>query len=132
MEKNTDKNKSRREFIRTGTLAAAGALAGFSVVRSFGQNNDPIRVGVIGCGGRGTGAAEDCLTSSPNIRLVAMADLYKDHLDKSLNNLKDPAREGGKLEGVEVKPDHCFIGFDAYEKLLATDIDLVILATPPG
>ena len=125
--------KSRREFIKSGTLAAAGALAGFSVIRNaYGQNADPIRLGVIGCGGRGTGAAENCLSAAPNVKLVALADLYQDHLDKCRKNLSDPNREGGPLKGVEIDNDLCFVGFDAFKKLLATDIDLVILATPPG
>jgi predicted dehydrogenase len=63
---------------------------------------------------------------------VALADLYKDHLDKSLKILTDPNRKEGPLKGVEVKADHCFVGFDAYQKLLASGVDLVILATPPG
>ncbi|HUU27227.1 MAG TPA: Gfo/Idh/MocA family oxidoreductase [archaeon] len=124
--------QTRRQFIKSGTIAAASALAGFSVVRNaYGQNADPIRVGLIGCGGRGTGAADDCLTSAPNVRLVALADLFKDRLDKCLKTLTDPKREGGPLKGIEVKDDRCFVGFDAYEKLLATNVDLVILATPP-
>ncbi|OGG05599.1 MAG: oxidoreductase [Candidatus Glassbacteria bacterium RIFCSPLOWO2_12_FULL_58_11] len=133
MKNNEQSRQNRREFFKSGTLAAASALAGFSIIRNaYGQSADLIRVGLVGCGGRGTGAAENCLTSAPNIKLVAMADLYKDHLDKSLKNLSDPNRKEGALKGVEVKPDHCFVGFDACKKLLATDVDLVILATPPG
>jgi predicted dehydrogenase len=60
-----------------------------------------------------------------------MADLFPDMLESSLKNLSDPNRKDGALKGVEVKKDHCFSGFDAYEKLLQTDVDLVILATPP-
>ncbi|MBW7997403.1 MAG: Gfo/Idh/MocA family oxidoreductase [Candidatus Glassbacteria bacterium] len=124
---------TRREFFRKSSLAAAGALAGFSIIRNgYGQNADEIRIGVIGCGGRGTGAADNCLNSSPNIKLVAMADLYQDRLDSSYKNLTDPNRDSGALKGIEVDRDHMFVGFDAFEKLLATDVDLVILATPPG
>jgi len=124
---------SRREFFRKGSLAAAGALAWFSIIRnSYGQNADEIKVGVIGCGGRGTGAVENCLNAGPNIRLIAMADLYQDHLDNSYKNLTDPNRDGGALLGMDVDQDHKFVGFDAYKKLLATDVDLVILTTPPG
>ena len=124
--------KSRREFLKSGAMAAAGALAGFSIVRDlYGQNIDPLRVGLIGCGGRGTGAADNCLNAAPNVHLVAMADLFPDMLESSLKNLSDPNRKDGALKGVEVKKDHCFSGFDAYEKLLQTDVDLVILATPP-
>ncbi len=124
---------TRRDFFRKSSLAAAGALAGFSIIRnSYGQNADEIKIGVIGCGGRGTGAVDNCLNSSPNVKLVAMADLYQDHLDKSYKNLTDPNRESGALKGIAVDKDQMFVGFDAYEKLLATDVDLVILATPPG
>ncbi|HUU27228.1 MAG TPA: Gfo/Idh/MocA family oxidoreductase [archaeon] len=126
-------NQTRREFIKSGTIAAASALAGFSIVRSaYGQNTDPIRLGLVGCGGRGTGAAEDCLSAAPNVHLVALADLFQENIDKSRKTLTDPNRKEGPLKGVEVKDDRCFVGFDAYKKLLATDIDLVILATPPG
>jgi len=130
----TNRNKqSRREFIKSSTVVAASALAGFSILRnSYGQNADPIRVGLIGCGGRGTGAADNCLSAAPNVHLIALADLYRDRLDRCLKNLTDPNREGGPLKGVEVKEDHCFVGFDAYKQLLETDVNLVILATPPG
>jgi predicted dehydrogenase len=129
---NQDK-QTRREFIKSGTVAAAGALAGFSILRNaYGQNTGPIRVGLIGCGGRGTGAADNCLSAAPNVHLVAMADLFQDSLDKSLKTLTALDRKGGPLKGVEVKKDRCFVGFDAYQKLLETDVNLVILATPPG
>ena len=127
-----DSRQSRREFIASGTAAAASALAGFSVLRNaYGRDADPIRVGLIGCGGRGTGAAENCLKAGPNVNLVAMADLFEDMLEKSLNNLSDPNREDGALEGCKVEKDQCFVGFDAFRRLLETDVELVILATPP-
>lgn len=130
---NPSRGTTRREFFRKGSLAAAGALAGFSIIRnSYGQNADEIKIGVIGCGGRGTGAVDNCINAAPNIRLIAMADLYQDRLDSSYKNLTDPNRDGGALNGIDVDRDHMFVGFDAYKKLLATDVDLVILATPPG
>ncbi len=126
------RNQNRREFIMTGAVAAS-ALAGFSIVKNaWGQNADPIKIGLIGCGGRGTGAVDNCISAAPNVQLVAMADLFQDHLDSSLAKLKDPKREGGPLPNIKVTKEKCFVGFDAYQKLLATDVDLVILATPPG
>ncbi|HUU27088.1 MAG TPA: Gfo/Idh/MocA family oxidoreductase [archaeon] len=125
--------QTRREFLKTGAAAAATALAGFSVVRNaWGQNADPIRIGLVGCGGRGTGAAENCLKGAPNIHLVALADLYREHLEKCRKDLGDPNREGGPLKGFEVTDDRCFVGFDSYKQLIGSGVDLVLLATPPA
>ena len=133
MNKIPGKKQTRRDFITSGTVAAASVLAGFSIVRNArGQNPDPIRAGLIGCGGRGTGAAENYLMAAPNVSLVALADLYRDRLDKCKANLSDPDREGGPLKGYEVTEDRCFVGFDAYKQLLDSGVDLVLLATPPG
>jgi myo-inositol 2-dehydrogenase / D-chiro-inositol 1-dehydrogenase len=131
-KKNAGDRQSRRDFLKAGAVAAT-ALAGFPFVRSaFGQNAAPLRVGLVGCGGRGTGAAENVLTAAPNVHLVALADLYKDRLDKCRATLSDPKREGGPLKGFEVKDERCFVGFDAYRKLIDSGVDLVLLATPPG
>src|ERR1044071_3392853 len=75
----------------------------------------------------GTGAAQDCCLTNDNIQLVAMGDVFKDHLDKSRQKLTEALGEK-----YAVKDDYAFTGFDAYKKVLATDVDLVILATPPG
>lgn len=124
---------TRRDFIRSATTAAAAAaLTACRAPAAHSAGDDAIRVGLIGCGGRGTGAAENCLLSAPNVRLVALADLFPDRLKACRQELTDPERKGGPLAGIGVDDEHCFIGFDAYKKLLATDVDLVILATPPG
>jgi len=116
---------SRRTFIKTSAAASLAALtAGKS--RLFAAGSDKIRVGVIGCGGRGTGAAINCVQSSEGVEIVAMGDLFKDHLDKSLAKLSRKVDEK-----VTVTDDTYFVGFDAYKKVLACDIDMVILATPP-
>ncbi|MBW7996474.1 MAG: Gfo/Idh/MocA family oxidoreductase [Candidatus Glassbacteria bacterium] len=129
-----ENNSTRREFIKkTSVLAAGSAMAGFSIVRNLGAAaGDPLRVGLVGCGGRGTGAADNILSGAANVHLVALADLYEDRLQKCLKNLNDPDREAGALKGVEVTGDRCFVGFDAYKQLLDCDLDLVLLATPPG
>ena len=88
-----------------------------------------LKVGVIGCGGRGTGAAANCLTASPDVEVTALADMFPDRLQGCLSNL---GKEAGVSSRAAVKPDQCFTGFDAYQKLLKTDVDVVILATPPG
>ncbi|MFC1783827.1 Gfo/Idh/MocA family protein, partial [Planctomycetota bacterium] len=87
--------------------------------------SDTIRVGVIGCGGRGTGAANDCLNSSEDVEIAALGDLVPDRVESCLKNLK---RQGDKCK---VTPETCFVGFDAFEKVIACEVDMVIFATPP-
>ncbi|MHC4062583.1 MAG: Gfo/Idh/MocA family protein, partial [Planctomycetota bacterium] len=116
---------SRRDFIRA-SAAASLAAATFDSSRVFAAGSDKLRVGLIGCGGRGTGAAKDCVESSDNVEIVAMGDVFGDRLDRSLANL---SREID--DKVTVTDDTSFKGFDAYKKVLECDIDMVILAAPP-
>lgn len=101
--------------------ASAATLASMSSPRVMAATagSDRIRVGVVGCGGRGSGAAQNCLDSSPGVEIVALGDLFQRQVEAAEKKLK--------LTNVKK-----FWGFDAYEKVLAADIDLVILATPPG
>ena len=100
-------------------MAGSVALTGMAPL-AYAQGSDAIRVGVIGCGGRGSGAANDCVSSSNGVKIVALADAFEDRLQG--------------LKGKFNVPDsRCFVGMDAYKKLLALDdVNLVILATPPG
>lgn len=91
------------------------------------MNNDTLKVGVIGCGGRGTGAANQALKADNNVILTAMGDAFEDRISKSLANLQ---KERGNQ--VQVDASHQFVGFDAYKKVLASDIDVVLLTTPPA
>ncbi len=133
---------SRRDFIAASAVAAAGAtLAGGcaspgrryegAMIAAPKGSPQRIRVGVIGCGGRGRGAAWDCIRSAPNIEVVAMGDLFDDKLSDARTWLADTAGKDGKAETVRVTDETCFTGFDAYQGVLGCDIDLVILATPP-
>ena len=115
---------SRRTFIGT-SAAAAAAFAFPSGV--FTQGSSALRVGLVGCGGRGTGAAQNCLTGARGVELVAMGDLVPDRLASSRAEL---AKLG--LAGYKVTDSSAFTGFDAYQKVLQSNVDLVILATPPG
>jgi predicted dehydrogenase len=137
-DKQRESNFDRRTFI--GTAAVAGAVlaacsgGGEQTVR-LGENIEPgpqtapdgplLKAGVIGCGGRGTGAAGNFLDAGPNLELVAVADIFQDRVDSCRSKLKE-------AKGIELPDEHCFSGFDAYEKLLAVDgIEYVIIATPP-
>jgi predicted dehydrogenase len=125
-EKNKKLTLSRRDFIKTTSAASLAAL----VTGSGGlwaSGSDQIRVGLIGSGGRGTGAALDCVRSSPNIVITAIGDLFKDRVDKSLARLKRDL----KPESVAVTPETCFSGFDNFRNVLQCDVDMVILAAPP-
>ncbi len=95
--------------------------------KTFAANAETLRVGLIGCGGRGTGAAAQALAADQNVILTAMADVFEDRLKGSLNTLK---KEAG--ERVQVAPDHCFVGVEAYQKLIDSGVDVVLLAAPPG
>ena len=123
---------SRRDFVKiTGAASVATAFAGRGV---FAAGSDTIRVALIGCGRRGYGAAKDCIHSSPGVQLVALADVLQERLDGTYNGLKREQEEGQLPEGAfQVTPETCFLGFDAYKKVMALDnVDLVLLTTPPG
>jgi len=112
---------TRRELLRSSAVAAGSLMiSGAAGPLAFAAGSDTIRVGVIGCGGRGSGAAENCADSSPGVKIVALADAFGDRLQ-------------GAKKSFGVPDDRCFVGLDAYKQVLALpDVNLVILATPPG
>src|SRR5262249_51767398 len=91
--------------------------------------NDTLKLGLIGCGNRGTDAITQALRADPNVKLVAMGDMFKDRLDDSLRRIKKVSDVAKK---IDVKDDACFTGFDAYKKVIGAGVDLVLLTTPPG
>ncbi len=126
---------SRRDFLKsstttlaTGALATGALAANFSgSPRLYAAGSDILKVGLIGCGGRGTGAAAQALSADPQTMLVAMGDVFADHLQKSLANLK----QSGVSDRVNVGTDRQFVGFDAYKQVLESGVDVVLLTTPP-
>ena len=129
-------NSSRRDFVKNTSLLAGGLIAAPFVTRAnyFSGADEIIKVAVVGCGGRGTGAARQALLSNPNVRLVAMADAFRDNLDKSYNSLmsENPKAPTQTVKTkVLVPEENKFTGFDGYLKAIPL-ADVVILATPPG
>src|SRR4051812_20226186 len=129
---------SRRRFVKQSTWLAGGLLASplLSKANYFSGADDTIKIALIGCGGRGTGAAQQALLSKQNVKLVAMADAFRDNLDKAHKRLTAPENtknNGGVniAERIDVPEERKFHGFDAYQKAIAL-ADVVILATPPG
>ena len=116
---------TRRDFAK---LSAGLGLAAFLADPAEAAKQKPLKVGLLGCGGRGTGAATQTLLGNENIKLVAMADLFEDRLQGSLNNIKGNGKVADK---VDVKKKNIFVGFDAYKGILETDIDILIEATLP-
>ena len=122
--------KNRRKFIKETGMAVIGSSVAFNIgyaSSSLEPNEKTLKVGLVGCGGRGTGAAGQALSADPDVVLTAMADIFPDRLEKSYDAIKEihPKR-------VVIDEDHKFIGFDAYKKLLESDVDVVLLATPPS
>jgi predicted dehydrogenase len=120
-------NITRRDFIKT----SVGASLAAAIPGNFGlhaQGSDTIRIGVVGCGGRGTGAAIDCLNSAPGVEIVAMGDLFMDRIDSSLKRIKE-----AHPDKVKVTKDKCFTGFDNYLKVTACpEVNLIVTAAAPG
>ncbi len=117
---------SRREFIRTTSAATLGISLAPHVPGASAAGTDAISIGLIGCGGRGTGAVMDAFKGAQGVKLVAMADVFPDRLDASIAQLSKEHADKIDLG------DRRFTGFDAYKDVLATDANYVILATPPG
>ncbi|MBM4070516.1 MAG: Gfo/Idh/MocA family oxidoreductase [Planctomycetes bacterium] len=125
-----NKSASRRDFLKGTAVAGTAAMAANLTMLGnvHAQGNDVIRVGLVGCGGRGTGAASQCLRGGANVRLVAMGDAFRDRLNSSFNTLRNdqPIRDS-----IDVPDERKFVGIDAYRNVI-NSCDLVILATPPG
>ena len=118
---------SRRAFLKTGAATALATQLG-ALPQVHAAGSDVLRIGLIGCGGRGTGAAGQALNAESNVKLVAMGDMFPDHLQSSLETLR---RDESLAPKIDVKKENCFVGFDAYKHVLAAPIDVVLLATPP-
>ena len=135
------KPTSRRRFLENTALGAIGVIGASKLIQSCAPgettaevvepvflktavDGQPIRAGIVGCGGRGSGAAVNFLDAGPNLSIVALADVFQDRVDDLRKKLKDE-------KNVELEDANCFVGFDAYKRLLEVDLDYVILATPP-
>lgn len=127
MKHKVEKN-NRRDFIKTSAILTGGALlSGLPLGGVYASGSDTIKIALIGCGNRGTGAAFQALSTKYNLKLVAMADAFSDRLDKSYKSLL--AKYGA--DKIAVPNDKKFVGFDAYKNAMA-EADVVLLATPPG
>ncbi len=132
----------RRSFITKTSVAALGAIGTVGLVSSCSgktktkeiqlpafltqaPDGKPLKAGLIGCGGRGTGAAVNFLDAGPNLQITALGDVFKDKLDQCREQLK-------KERNVEVPDENCFLGFDSYQKVIDSGVDMVLLCTPPA
>ncbi len=131
MAYNNADRSTRRSFVKKTGSAVLASSIGFNILHGKAPgskvNSDTLKVGLIGCGGRGTGAAAQATNADDNVILTALADVFEDRLKKSHENLmkENPSK-------VQVDQDHMFVGFDAYKKVLESDVDVVILTTPPS
>ncbi len=135
-------DQSRRRFISNSALAAIGTIGAAQLLASCSEGNSKkkeiklpellnqapdgkvLKAGLIGCGGRGTGAAINFLDAGPNLQIIALGDVFQDRLDKCRAELKTQ-------KNVEIADEKCFLGFDSYEKVIDSGVDMVLLCTPP-
>ena len=126
----TPTSDSRRSFLKKSSAGLVGGALATGIaggVHAAGEGGGKIKIALIGCGGRGTGAAGDALKAGKDIQLVAMADVFEDRLKRSLRGV------AGRFKGqVDVPEERQFVGFDAYKKVMAMkEVDVVLLTTPP-
>ena len=127
---------SRRDFLKTGSAAVVGSAVASTFplsANAFYSSDDVIKIGIIGCGGRGTGATVQALSTKENIKLVAMADAFSDRLEESYEQITNPdADHASSVAGrVDVPAERRFVGWNAYQQLIPL-VDVVLIATPPG
>lgn len=135
----TSKELKRRDFISRATLGSIGVASFLSACSSDNKTksiDEPpdlldrapdgkiVKAGLVGCGGRGTGAAVNFLDAGPNLEIIALGDVFQDRLDSCRANLKEQ-------KGVEIADENCYLGFDSYQKVIDSGIDVVLLCTPP-
>jgi predicted dehydrogenase len=131
---NDPQSISRRSFLQNSTTAGV-ATAAFTIIKPElvrGAGKELLKVGLVGCGGRGAEAVVNLMQGTENVNIVAMGDLFEDKLKTSLSRLQKHKDAPKFADRIKVDPEHRFTGFDAYQKVLASDIDIVMLATPPA
>jgi predicted dehydrogenase len=129
------KGGTRRQFLTKTTAAAGVALAAQLTQNAHAAGSDMIKVGLIGCGDRGKGAAENCLQSAPGVTLWALGDAFEVHLKAGHRHLENLAKEDAKIKELGNKVDvgdRLYAGLDAYQRVLDSGVNYVILTTPPG
>ncbi len=127
MDKKQAGGITRREFAKASALASFAVLS--AKAAGAAQSKEALKIGLIGCGGRGSGAVQDSLNGNDNVKIVALADVFEDRL-KALREKME--KQSGRLKDkVAITDDKCFVGLDAYKKILQTDVDIIIHATPP-
>ena len=130
MNDHKDKHGNRRAFIKNSGIALIGTTLAYHSGLSApmpNTKNPTLKVGLIGCGGRGTGAALQALQADPDTVLTAMGDVFEDRLNESYQHLVNEAKDK-----VKVNNQHKFVGFDAYRKVIESGVDVVLLCTPPS
>ena len=128
MKNKISETKQRRDFLKTSAILTGGALlSGIPLAGAYASGSDTNKIALIGCGGRGTGAAFQALSTKFNLKLVAMADAFPDKIDKCYQTLL--TKFGA--EKISVPNDKKFVGFDGYIAAMQ-DADVVMLCTPPG
>lgn len=127
MNENSNSLDTRRSFLKKSSAVAAGTMVApyLALSPNTFANSQTLKVGLVGCGGRGTGAAREALKADKNVVLTAVGDIFDKQIDGSLNALEREVGEKMKVEGR-------FVGIDAYQKVIDSGVDVVVLATPPG
>lgn len=125
---------TRRQFIKAGAAFSTLSMLNTPAFGAHHNSSDKLRVGLIGCGGRGTGAAFQCIDAAPNMELYAMADFFQDKIDACAEKMvtKGWQKHSPMGEKYNVTPERQFTGFDGYQKVIDSGVDLVIIATQPG
>lgn len=125
-------SSTRREFLKQTSIgvAALGSLASLAP-SVYAAGNDTLKIGLVGCGGRGTGAASQALSTEGSVKLTAVGDAFRDVISGSLGAIRNEAKKNPNAS-VDVPEERIYVGFDAYKQVIDSDIDLVVLATPPG
>ena len=129
MQRDNSGGQSRRSFLTGSALAGAGASS-FMIVKPElvrGAGPERLRAGLVGCGGRGSQAVIDLLTGNPNVELAAMGDVFEDKLEQSFTRMRQDKRYAAVADRIKVAPDHRFMGFEAYKRVVASDVDIVML-----
>jgi predicted dehydrogenase len=133
----TNSSTTRRDFLKTTAAAGAAMAANLGLLSNVhAGGSDTIKVGIIGCGGRGSGAAENVLHAAPNVEIVALGDVFKFRVDGLRRRIQNFAQKDEKVKQlgnkVDLPEDRCFVGLDCHDKVINSGVNYIILASPPG